>query len=86
MSELSTKAMQFAERMQNGPYVHLKDTRDFLTECAEQLDQKDALIAKLVRALEMVQGHIVNDHYSEAKAICYLAIANAREVDHVRKD
>lgn len=66
MSDLSIKAMQFAERLKDGPYVHLKDTRDLLTECSDQLDayetheamlnemldDKDALISELVGALE----------------------------------
>lgn len=113
MSELSTKAMQFAERMQNGPYVHLKDTRDLLTACAEQLDdnethqesllhmidQKDALIAELVGALENAQRFIKNgiefgyikmpDGDDPAWVTSYVldaALAKAKEAGHVRKD
>jgi hypothetical protein len=75
MSELAIKAMKFAERMQDGPYVHLKEVRDLLNECSEaidanetheamlnqMLDDKAALITELVGALENAQQYIPID-------------------------
>ncbi|WP_417814085.1 hypothetical protein [Thalassospira alkalitolerans] len=80
MSKLAIKAMRLADRMENGPYVHLKETRDLLNECSDQLDafethetalnqmidDKDALIAELVGALECCRTHLNKQWKSEA--------------------
>jgi len=36
MTSISDKAREYADRMENGPYVHLKDTRDLLRELADE--------------------------------------------------
>ena len=47
MTKLSDKARQYADRMENGPYVHLKDTRELLRELADENERLRATLEEI---------------------------------------
>lgn len=64
MTDLIEKANQFADRMENGPYVHLKDTRDLLREMASELERKDDILFDIYQVIWplFIKAELNEDH------------------------